>query len=126
MQAWMIKTLYRLAYKLSARFGWTMPAFLGDVKEANWIAADYYTPGAYEGTVVLFRCQHRLNTDPPDSSRIWQRLVRGEVVILDVPGDHNSMLREPNAQVLAEQILTYLKPANTSPVEAPAHEHPGN
>jgi len=117
MQAWILKTLYRTAYKLSSRFGWTMPLFLNDVKEANWIAADYFTPETYEDTVVLFRCQNRIDTDPPDSSRIWQRLVKGEVVILEVPGDHNSMLREPGVRVLAEQILTYLKPANATPVE---------
>jgi acyl transferase domain-containing protein/thioesterase domain-containing protein/acyl carrier protein len=114
LQAWALKTLYRTAHKLSTRFGWTMPRFLNDVKEANWIAADYYTPGSYEGTVVLFRCLNRIDTDPPDSSRIWQRLVTGGVIILEVPGDHNTMLKEPGVRVLAEQILTYLKPENAS------------
>jgi len=120
MQAWMLKTLYRSAYKLSTRLGWAMPPFLNDVKEANWIANDYFTPGTYEGTVVLFRCQNRLDTDPPDSSRIWQRLIKGDVVILEVPGDHNSMLREPGVRVLAEQMLTYLKSGNATPVETSA------
>jgi acyl transferase domain-containing protein/thioesterase domain-containing protein/acyl carrier protein len=120
IQAWAIKTLYRTAYKLTTRYGWKMPGFLNDVKEANWIAADYFTPGSYDGTVVLFRCQNRIKTDPPDSSRLWQRLVKGEVVILDVPGDHNSMLKEPGVRVLAEQILTYLKPRNASPAETTA------
>jgi acyl transferase domain-containing protein/thioesterase domain-containing protein/acyl carrier protein len=115
MQAWALKTLYRSAYKLSTRFGWAMPPFLKDVKEANWIASDYFTPQPYDGTVVLFRCQNRLDTDPPDSSRVWQRLVKGGVVILDVPGDHNSMLREPNVRILAEQILTYLQPKSATP-----------
>jgi thioesterase domain-containing protein/acyl carrier protein len=120
VQAWTIKTLYRSVYKLSSRFGWAMPPFLHDVKEANWIAADYFTPGTYEGTVVLFRCQNRIDTDPPDSSRVWQRLVKGGVVILEVPGDHNSMLKEPGVRVLAEQIMTYLKPSNATPVEISA------
>jgi hypothetical protein len=115
MRAWAIKTLYRSAYKLSTRFGSAMPPFLKDVKEANWIASDYFTPEPYDGTVVLFRCQDRLDTDPPDSSRVWQRLVKGGVTILDVPGDHNSMLREPNARILAEQILTCLQPKSATP-----------
>jgi len=97
-----------------------MPPFLHDVKEANWIAADYFTPGTYDGTVVLFRCQNRLDTDPPDSSLLWQRLVKGRVVILEVPGDHNSMLKEPGVRVLAEQLLTYLKPGDATPVETSA------
>jgi thioesterase domain-containing protein len=94
-----------------------MPAFMNDVMEANSIANDHFTPGTYEGAVVLFRCQNRLDTDPPDSSRIWQRLVKGRVEILEVPGDHNSMLTEPGVNVMAEQILGYLK--SPSAVAAP-------
>jgi len=90
------------------------------VKEANWIAADYYTPDAYDGAVVLFRCINRLETDPPDATRIWKRLVKGGVDLRDVPGDHNSMLREPGVRTLAEQMLSYLKPTATTPVETAA------
>jgi acyl transferase domain-containing protein/thioesterase domain-containing protein/acyl carrier protein len=118
MRAWAIKTLYRSIHLVTCRVGMAMPAFLKDVKEANWMASDYFTPGPYNGTVVLFRCQHRLDTDPPDSSRTWQRLTNGGVVIEEVPGDHNSMLREPGVRILAEQILTYLqteKPAKAEP-----------
>jgi acyl transferase domain-containing protein/thioesterase domain-containing protein/acyl carrier protein len=109
IQAYLVKTAYRAAFKVSTRLRLPMPPFLHDVKEANWIAADYFTPGTYDGTVVLFRCQNRLDIDPPDSSKIWQRLVK-KVIILDVPGDHNTMLREPGVRVLASQMLNYLKP----------------
>ncbi len=115
LAAWFLKTVYRTAYKFSSLSGCRMPAFLTDVKEANWIAADYFIPKSYDGHVVLFRCQSRLTTDPPDSSRIWKRLVTGTVKIIDLPGDHNSMLREPNVGVLADLIQTYLKPANATP-----------
>ena len=114
IQAWVIKTFYRCAYRLTSRFGWKMPKLLNDVKEANWIAADHFTPGTYDGSVVFFRCENRLPTDPPDSTRIWQRLVKGEVVILEVPGDHNSMLKEPGVAVLAQQILGILKSQNVT------------
>jgi acyl transferase domain-containing protein/thioesterase domain-containing protein/acyl carrier protein len=118
IQAWAIKTSYRTAFKLSNRFGWRMPSFLNDVKEANWIASDYFTPDIYDGEIVLFRCLNRLDTDPPDSSRIWQRMAKGGVVILEVPGDHNSMLREPGVGILAEQILGYLKPKTSASEKA--------
>jgi hypothetical protein len=117
VQAWLVKTSYRTAFKLSHRYGWRMPGFLNDVKEANWIASDYFTPSPYNGQIVLFRCQHRLDTDPPDSSRIWQRMARGGVVILECPGDHNSMLREPGVGILAQQILSFLQPAKSSAPE---------
>jgi acyl transferase domain-containing protein/thioesterase domain-containing protein/acyl carrier protein len=119
LRAWFQKTIYRTAHKFSSKFGTHMPSFLKDVKEANWIASDYFVPEPYEGTVVLFRCLNRIDTDPPDSSRVWQRLAR-EVVILEVPGDHNSMLKEPGVRVLADQIESYLKNANAVPAESAA------
>ena len=117
VQAWAVKTTYRTAFKLSNRYGWRMPSFLNNVMEANWIASDYFTPGTYAGEVVLFRCLNRLDTDPPDSLYIWQRMATS-VVILECPGDHNSMLREPGVGILAEQILGFLKPK--SPSETPS------
>ena len=108
----MIKNLYRSADKLSSRLGWPMPPFLRNVEEANWLAQDHFNPRTYDGTVVFFRCQSRLPTDPPDSSKVWRRLVKGELVIREVPGDHNSMLKEPGVKILAEQILSYLQPQN--------------
>jgi acyl transferase domain-containing protein/thioesterase domain-containing protein/acyl carrier protein len=100
---------YRLAYKLHTRFGWAIPPSMNNVREANWIASDHYRPPDYPGTVVLFRCKDRIRTDPPDSSRLWQRLVKGELAILEAPGDHNSILHEPGAGVLAGHLLGYLK-----------------
>ena len=109
---------YRLEYSRAQRLGQPMPASFNDVKEANWIASDHFKPGDYYGTIVLFRCMDRIKLDPPDSSRLWKRLVKGELVILEVPGDHNSMLKEPGAQILAEQLLSYLKPKRPARMEA--------
>jgi len=118
VRAWAIKTTYRTAHKLSRRFGWRMPFILNDVKEANWIALDNYAPKPYDGEVVLFRCQNRLDTDPPDSSRLWNRLTNGKLVILEAPGDHNSILREPGVKILAEQILSFFKARNATPAKS--------
>jgi thioesterase domain-containing protein len=38
-------------------------------------------------------------------------MARGGVVVHEVPGDHNSMLREPGVALLAEQIQSYLRPS---------------
>jgi acyl transferase domain-containing protein/thioesterase domain-containing protein/acyl carrier protein len=115
MRAWFVRTLYRSTYQMTSGLGLPMPSLFNDVKEANWIASDDYMPGPYDGTVVLFRCKSRLDTDPPDSSHVWKRLAKGGVVIKEIPGDHNSILKEPGVRILTEQILSYLKPA-----EAPA------
>jgi acyl transferase domain-containing protein/thioesterase domain-containing protein/acyl carrier protein len=121
---WLVNTttrrLYRSTYLVTSRFGWPMPPFLNNVKQANSIAADYFRPQPYDGAVVFFRCQKRLDTDPTDSSRIWHRLTNGNMTLLEVPGDHNSMLKEPGVSVLAEQILGYLKsPSAAAPEKTP-------
>jgi amino acid adenylation domain-containing protein len=113
-QTRLIRTFYRVVYKLCSPFGWKMPAFLKDVKEANMIASYCFRPKTYDGTIVHFRCEDRIETDPPDSSRLWQRLAK-KVVVLDVPGNHNSMLREPGVHVLAEQIATFMRPEASVP-----------
>ena len=64
--------------------------------------------GRLRGKVVLFRCENRIETDPPDSARLWQRLAK-DLTILEVPGDHNSILQEPGVQILAGQMLAYLE-----------------
>ena len=56
-----VKTTYRTAYKFARASACGCPRFLNDVKEANWIASDYFTPGTYDGEVVLFRCLNRLD-----------------------------------------------------------------
>jgi thioesterase domain-containing protein len=38
----------------------------------------------------------------------WQEIVAGGVELHEVPGDHTSMLDEPNVQVLAAQLRNCL------------------
>ena len=36
---------------------------------------------------------------------------------MEIPGDHNSILKDPNARILADQIMAYLKPGIAVPAE---------
>jgi thioesterase domain-containing protein/NAD(P)-dependent dehydrogenase (short-subunit alcohol dehydrogenase family)/acyl carrier protein len=118
LNAWALKTLYRNVHKWTTRLGWPMPRFMNNVKEANWIALDHFTPKPYDGPVVLFQCLDRLDTDFPDSSHVWKRLISGEVTVIGVPGDHNSILKEPGVSVLAKQMLSFLETGKPSPAES--------
>ena len=70
---------------------------------------DAYTPESYSGTVVLFQA-----IDSPISISItysfdplevqWRKLVNGELVIYNIPGNHTGILEEPNVQFLAEKL----------------------
>ena len=104
------RRVHVLAYKLFFRLGWKVPSFLENVEQANWFAAYNFDPKPYDGTVVLFRCQAPLPTDPPDSTHVWQRQAT-KVIVHDIPGDHNSILVDPGARVLAELIKSSMDAA---------------
>ncbi len=86
------------------RLGRPLPQVLQDVKEANYLAAKNYFPKVYPGRVTVFRAKDRLLVSPVDPQVSWRRLAGGGVTVMDVPGDHLSMVEEPNVGVLAERI----------------------
>lgn len=78
-------------------------------REQNQQAKQKYTPKAYSGRVVLMRANKMLfDWHRPHSYQEptlgWSLLVKGGLEIHDVPGDHLSMLQEPNISVLAERL----------------------
>jgi len=68
-----------------------------------------YKPKPYQGKIVLFRA-----TDPSRNGNYgtkdlgWGSLAAGGLEIIKIPGDHLSMLHEPNIAVLAEQMTRWL------------------
>jgi thioesterase domain-containing protein len=78
------------------------------VIRANADSQRLYCPQEpYEGDLLFFSCQER--TDDPRAT--WQPLVRGQLSIQTVPGDHFSMMSEPHVQSLAAQLQRYLDPS---------------
>jgi thioesterase domain-containing protein/acyl carrier protein len=71
----------------------------------NLQAMERYRPYIYEGQVTLFRASVPRQT--PEQS--WGSLAGGGYQVYDVPGNHETMLKEPNVQVLAEQLNSELK-----------------
>jgi len=65
-----------------------------------------YEAKPYPGEMVLFRSQE--NADNPQADLGWSSLVK-DVTIVDVPGDHISMLLQPHVETLAQKISDLLK-----------------
>ena len=80
-----------------------------------------YRPGTFDGSVTLFNAAEEVDElqfgyDPRDPAWVseskkrkdqlkgWDKLVTGDVEVRLVPGNHFSILRDPNVQVLAEQL----------------------
>ena len=82
------------------------------VMEANLRAINRYEAQVYPGKVTLFRAKigspKRYALDPLGG---WGKFALSGVDVIDVPGDHMSMIKEPNLPVLAEELKVCLDKA---------------
>jgi thioesterase domain-containing protein len=76
-----------------------------------------YRPQVYPGQIILFRASEPFVTRPTESTEIpdptlgWSRFSTEPIKVHTVPGDHYTMLAEPQVQVLAGQLRLYLDQA---------------
>lgn len=80
------------------------------ILQANTQASRNYIPQLYPGRITFFR-----PIDPaffggwqPDVHLCWDERVGGGLEVYEVPGDHLSMIKEPDVQVLAEKLKACL------------------
>ena len=96
------------------------------VREVLWVAErEHVLPPIYEGAVVLFRATQKssalegamMDGIPVDDTPYVDRYVEpkfgwenhiGSLDVEDVPGGHSSILMEPNVEVLAKKIQSYV------------------
>jgi amino acid adenylation domain-containing protein len=84
-----------------------LPRLFGEfapVAQANARLTRKYVLKPYADRLVFFKSSAgALRDDHPDPIVSWRRLVT-DLAIYPVPGDHNTMLREPHVRVLAESL----------------------
>jgi amino acid adenylation domain-containing protein len=85
-------------------------AQLEHVYNTNLTALNRYRSSYYDGTVTLFNAAQRDNAVIPDPEYGWVGLSR-QIKIYQVPGNHDTMLAEPNVAVLAKQLNEALEKA---------------
>src|SRR6185295_14528243 len=79
------------------------------VMRANAASSVGYAPGAYPGVVRLLRPAPNGGGEHGTSSCLgWSSFTERPVEVHFVPGDHFSMLAEPNVGVLARQLENWL------------------
>jgi amino acid adenylation domain-containing protein len=72
----------------------------------NFLAMSRYRPAARVANMILFRASEMLRPGSQDLG--CGRLAKGNLEIQGVPGDHYSMLKVPNAAILAERLQVSL------------------
>jgi acyl transferase domain-containing protein len=71
-----------------------------------------YQPQPYPGDLVFFRAAERDPLNPPHPEYGWMEYVGGGIIIYEVPGNHDSMLVQPNVRTLVERLRWHLKIAD--------------
>jgi aspartate racemase len=106
--------LWQTVYRQQDSRGASISESLQNVREANLLATKRYQPKIYPGRLTLFRA------GPPVTEELrwnpwtaWRCLAVGGVTLHFVPGDHNSMVREPHVKVLAEKLRAVLEAARS-------------
>jgi len=97
------RTIYRAALALGKR-----PSL--NVEAIFYLAGRNYQPKPFDGQIVIFRPAEKRNGGPPPvpgARRNWNELVAG-VTVEEIPGDHASMLQDPNVEVLADRLNRHL------------------
>ncbi len=83
-----------------------VPKAIRTVLAANKEAADRYVPGPYDGRVALFRTG-KWSLD--DRSLGWQEVCTGGLEVIEVTGDHDSIISEPEVRTLARELGVRLR-----------------
>ncbi len=77
------------------------------------MALDHYRPAtAYPGPVTLLSARAGRVGDAADHG--WSDRVSGPLTVVEVPGDHYSMLREPHLAQTAAALRAHLKASDPS------------
>jgi acyl-CoA synthetase (AMP-forming)/AMP-acid ligase II/thioesterase domain-containing protein/acyl carrier protein len=82
--------------------------------EIHYGALRSYTPRVYPGRVTLFRARTRPLFRMHGRDLGWSELVAGGVEIADVPGNHETVIREPHVGVVAKQLKVHIQKALAS------------
>lgn len=75
---------------------------------ANTKSLINYKPQLYPGRVTLLRSQGSVGNVRRDPTLGWGNLAQGGVEIINIPGHHLNILRQPHVQTLAETLKTCL------------------
>jgi acyl transferase domain-containing protein len=93
-----------LSNKIQKNFPQTMAYTYANVaKKFNNAFWNYY-PRPYNGRVVIFRASEQPHGIYPDPTLGWGELIKGEVELYEIPAYHQTIIQEPQAQLLGELL----------------------
>jgi len=81
--------------------------------ETHWNALTHYHPEPYAGGITLFRAKKQGLSNFTHTLG-WDVLAEDRVNVTVIPGTHESMLQEPNVQIVASKLRALLEESGES------------
>jgi thioesterase domain-containing protein len=75
----------------------------------NVHASERYRPSVYPGPVTLFKAREYLSAPPSDDETLGWKAFVSHLTIQDIPGNHFTMMRAANIQILGESLAAYIR-----------------
>jgi amino acid adenylation domain-containing protein len=96
------------AYRWSLRLGRPVIPLLRDPSRSLAQAARSYRPSAYPGSITVFRACSPDAPHPTEGTLGWARVALGGVDVCEVPGEHLTIMHEPQVDELARNLRVRL------------------
>ena len=84
--------------------------YLETIESTMKAAREYRVRGRHEGRIVVLKAGDNLPQVPPEMG--WDAYVRDGVDAYVLPGDHHTLLEEPQVEMLVDRLLGYLAEAD--------------
>jgi amino acid adenylation domain-containing protein len=95
---------------------WPLPAELRAeyVRRLNQRMGDLYRPAPYAGPAQVFFAQVQDEGVVRDDTLGWSAHVDGKIDLFEIPGDHETIFKEPNVKTLAETVQAAMDAARSA------------
>lgn len=97
-------------YKLLGR---PLPDFMHNVTSTTLMSLQQYEPQSFDGNVLLIRATKAPSLQGADATCGWNSVVKGDIDVAWVPGDHETMFMEPNLAVVGKTLRDKLEATRT-------------
>ncbi len=101
--------VWRLKKKFSKKTERQMTDTIRDLEGSNYLALKKYVPQIYSGKVTFFCASEEVSAT--ENRLGWEALAAGGVEVIEVPGDHQTMIKEPAVMDLANRLQGCLSTA---------------
>jgi acyl-CoA synthetase (AMP-forming)/AMP-acid ligase II/thioesterase domain-containing protein len=103
------RRLEEITYKGSPNSEGSLSRALQVVLKANRQALCNYVPQIYPGRITLFLCSESPERSFYDSRLGWSEMAAEGLEVHVVPGNHETLFREPHVRALAQKLLVCLQ-----------------